>query len=88
MIDLDRIEKILAGDEEPQTLGEECFLSAYKAGVEGELFFTYLLNIGHLYDKLNKEELHLQDTGYALGQRDCEEIDDVYSNKTKKNNLH
>lgn len=75
MIDLERLEALLKGDDIPDNLGEEMFLASYAMAADGEKFFTHLLNLGDVLDKLNINELQLLILGYAMGQYDRESND-------------
>jgi hypothetical protein len=88
MIDLARIELLIAGKETPTDLGEEMFLSAYTKGTEGELLFTFLIGLEETLDKLTVDELHLLVLGYAMGQHDLETAELELGNNKEPKKIH
>lgn len=54
-------------------------LAMYELAALGNLFFTSVLTLGETLDKLTAEELHYLILGYALGQKDLEELEAIVS---------
>lgn len=88
MIDLQRLEVLIKGDDTPNNLGEEMFLESYTKATEGDLLFSYLRKIGDTLDELNIDELHMVVLGYAMGQHDLETEDFVIANNDGNTRLN
>jgi hypothetical protein len=84
-INLGRLEKLILGNVIPENKSEESFILAYKYGLEGDLFLNLIFQLKDLLDSFNEEERNHLMLGYALGQKDYQEVLENSVNLTKPN---
>ena len=75
MIGLERINKLITGEIDPETLGEEVFVNAYEAAISGVLLFSYLIEAKPPLNELTDDELHYIIMGYSMGQKTLEDAE-------------
>lgn len=86
IIDPERLNRLVAGEVLPDGHLEELLMSAYLAGVSGNLLITFLVGLGPRYDAMSADELTFLTMGYSVGQNDLIKIEDELMKTHSKNN--
>ena len=74
-IDLMRLDALIKG-EMPTTAAEEYFVLAYTAGLQGDLLLQTQLGIVDQLDYITLNDFHYFVLGYAMGQRDLNDVEE------------
>lgn len=69
-IDTKRLEAILVGTEDPETIDEEIFLTTYTNASQGVTLQSSILALGAEFDDKYNSQLLMVLIGYGMGQLD------------------
>ncbi len=86
MIDLNLLEDLINGEQEPDSQGEVAFLNFYQRAVSGDSLLNIILDNAQEVDYYGIDEYELMVLGYAMGQKDfLDRIDGLELERIKKN---
>lgn len=85
---LNRLTELIAGEDEPLDYAEQLFIESYKSAFHGESLMSLFVNIIGDTKNVSTLELECFILGYAMGQKQGDDLFEAHAKSTDDNDYH